>query len=402
MKRMRLTIVDTLASVPRADWNAIAGGDNPFVRHEFLSALETTGCVGAHTGWLPQHLLLHDSAPGAGRLLGAVPLYLKTHSYGEYVFDWAWAQAYARAGLEYYPKLISAVPFSPVAGPRLLVVAHADDDEIRRTLIHGALDLARRHDCSSLHWLFTGEDDTRALETAGLMRRVGCQFHWTNPGYRDFDDFLSQFTSSKRNKIKRERRHVREAGITMEVLSGKQITALHWERLYKFYLATIDLHGAVPYLTREFFYALGDAMAGDIVLVFARQGDEYVAGAFNLRGRDTFYGRYWGGLKQLHSLHFETCYYAPIEYCIAHGLKRFEAGAQGEHKLARGFVPTATYSAHWLSHPKFNHAVADFLARERGGVTDYIDELNEHLPFKRRESTEQTDDDARYTGDRYT
>ena len=399
MQTMRLTIADTIAFARRPDWNAIAGGDNPFVRHEFLSALETSGCVGAQTGWLPQHLLLHEPARGGDRLIGAVPLYLKTHSYGEYVFDWAWAHAYARAGFEYYPKLVSAVPFSPVTGPRLLVAANGDDDKTRRSLIQGALDLARKHNCSSLHWLFTGEDDTHALETAGLMRRVGCQFHWTNPGYRDFDDFLSNFTSAKRNKIKRERRHVREAGITTEVMTGKQITALHWERLYTFYRATVDLHGAVPYLTREFFFTLGDAMAEDIVLVFARHGKEYVAGAFNLRGRDSLYGRYWGSLKQFNSLHFESCYYTPIEYCIAHGLKRFEAGAQGEHKLARGLVPTATYSAHWLSHPMFNNAVADFLARERGGVADYIDELGEHLPFKRQGSMEQSEDDLRYAGD---
>lgn len=399
MYNMRLTIADTIALVRRSDWNALAGGDNPFVRHEFLSALETAGCVGGQTGWQPQHLLLEDTAPGGSGLHGAVPLYLKTHSYGEYVFDWAWAHAYARAGFEYYPKLVSAVPFSPVTGPRLMVAANGDGDNIRCGLIQGALELARKRDCSSLHWLFTGKDDTRALETAGLMRRVGCQFHWTNPGYRDFDDFLSKFTSARRNKIKRERRHVREAGITMEILTGKQITAPHWERLYKFYRATVDLHGAVPYLTREFFFTLGDTMAEDIVLVFARRGKEYIAGAFNLRGRDSLYGRYWGSLKQFHSLHFETCYYTPIEYCIAHHFKRFEAGAQGEHKLARGLVPTTTFSAHWLSHPAFKDAVADFLARERGGVADYIDEIGEHLPFKRKGATDRSDGDVPYAGD---
>jgi hypothetical protein len=379
---MHVSIAEDLSAVRPDDWNLIAGSDNPFIRYEFLRALEQTRCVGADAGWLPRHILLHDKAPGAGALLGAVPLYLKTHSFGEYVFDWSWAHAYERAGLAYYPKLVATVPFTPVTGPRLLVANGGDRDDVRRALIEGAHELARRYRVSSLHWLFTTEADTRALESARMMRRVGCQFHWTNRGYRDFADYLDTFTSAKRNKIKRERRYVREAGIELETRSGADMTDALWQTLYKFYHSTVQLHGASAYLTRAFFHELGSTLPDSVRVTLARQGTEYIAGALNLRGRNSLFGRYWGCSKALHSLHFETCFYTPIEYCIAEGIERFEAGAQGEHKLTRGFAPTPTYSAHWLSHARFNDAVGDFLARERDGMEYYMDELNEHLPFK--------------------
>ena len=379
---MHLNVATNIASIEPAAWNRAAGTDNPFVSHEFLAALEASGSVGAARGWRPQHLLLHADGLGRGALLGCVPLYLKDHSYGEYVFDWAWADAYRRARLEYYPKLIAAVPFTPAAGPRLLVAPDAPPDS-RAQLINGARALADELNVSSLHWLFTDDADTRQLEQHGLLRRSGFQFHWHNHDYRSFDDFLTGFSAEKRKKVKRERRQVREAGITLEAVDGAAISPELWDIFYGFYLSTIHKHGAHAYLTRAFFAELSRRMPESLLLILARREHEYLAGAFYVRGADTLYGRYWGAHAAVHSLHFETCYYAAIDYCIAHGLKRFEAGAQGEHKLTRGFLPTPIYSAHWLRHPEFNQAVADFLRRERRGVDSYIDELDQHSPFKK-------------------
>lgn len=385
---MHISITDSLERIPASDWNALAGDANPFLRHEFLSALETTGCVSLKTGWLPQHLLVHEAGPWQGRLLGASPMYLKNHSYGEYVFDWAWANAYAHAGEKYYPKLVVGVPFTPVGGPRLLTLPRNDSDAIKRELVQGAWRHIQETGASSLHWLFVTEADARLLETQDHLLRTGFQFHWSNPGYRDFDDFLSGFTAEKRKKIKRERRHVQEAGIVMEVLTGASITPAHWDSFHDFYVATIQAHGAYAYLTREFFHRLGETMRENTVLVLARRGANYVAGALNLRGIDNLYGRYWGCRGEFHGLHFETCYYTAIEYCINQGLRGFEAGAQGEHKLARGFTPVVTRSAHRLTHPKFSRAVADYLTRERLDVDLYVNELNEHVPFKKTAATE--------------
>ena len=380
---MHVSVIDRLDQIPASEWNALAGDANPFLRHEFLHALEASGCVSARTGWQPQHLVIHSDGAGRGRLLGAAPLYLKDHSYGEYVFDWAWANAYARAGLSYYPKLVVGVPFTPATGPRLLSVTGAESTAIKKRLIQGAMELMEQRAASSLHWLFLTEDDARQLAADNHLLRTGYQFHWSNAGYRDFEDFLSTFTAQKRKKIKRERRYVQEAGIAMEALTGGAVTAAHWDVFYEFYHATIRQHGAIPYLSREFFHRLGETMREHVVLMFARRGAEYVAGALNLRGADTLYGRYWGSRGEFHSLHFETCYYSAIEYCIERGLKRFEAGAQGEHKLARGFAPVVTRSAHRLAHPQLSRAVADYLARERIDVASTMDELNEHVPFKK-------------------
>jgi hypothetical protein len=379
---MQITVIHSLDQVSAGEWNALAGNTNPFLRHEFLHALEATGCTTPDTGWSPRHLLLRADQDNGGSLLGAVPLYLKNHSYGEYVFDWAWADAYARAGLHYYPKLVSAIPFSPVTGTRLLMAADADHKLIGEQLIRASLSLAEELKTSSLHWLFTPPDETAVLEAHGLLRRAGFQFHWHNRDYAGFDDFLAGLSSEKRKKIKRERRHVHEAGISLEVLNGDQLEPRHWDVFYEFYQLTIRKHGAIPYLTPEFFHRLGATMADNIVLVLARHHSGYVGAALNLRGSDALYGRYWGGDERYNSLHFETCYYRPVEYCIENGLQRFEAGAQGEHKLARGFLPAATCSAHWLSHPVFFRAVEDFLARERNGVAFHMTELNEHSPFK--------------------
>ncbi len=386
---MYTSIVDSLEKIPANDWNAIAGESSPFLRHEFLSALESTNCVSPKTGWLAQHLAVYEDGPLQGRLLGAAPMYLKKHSYGEYVFDWSWANAYAQAGERYYPKLAVCVPFTPVGGPRLLVAAGTDSARIKNELIQGATRHMQETGVSSLHWLFLTEADACLLETEGHLLRTGFQFHWSNPGYRDFDDFLSTFTAEKRKKIKRERRHVHEAGIVMEVRTGASIASDYWNIFYEFYISTIRTHGANAYLTREFFHRLGETLRDQVVLVLARKDREYIAGALNLRGAETLYGRYWGCRGEFHSLHFETCYYTAIEYSIIQGLRSFEAGAQGEHKLARGFTPVVTHSAHRLTHPEFSRAVADYLARERLDVDLYVNELNEHVPFKKAVATER-------------
>lgn len=373
--------VNNLAAVDPAQWNRIAG-DNPFLQHAFLSALERTACVGDGTGWAPTHVLLHSRGPGRGELLGAVPLYLKYHSYGEYVFDWAWADAYERSGRTYYPKLVAAVPFTPATGSRLLIAPGADHTEAARHLIDSARAVADEHRASSLHWLFHAAADAPALRAHGFLARVGCQFHWSNPGYRDFEDFLTVFTSHRRNNIRRERRRVREAGIELEVLPGSAVTPELWNVFYRFYRATLRAHGAIPYLTREFFHALGKTMPERVRLVVARRGTEPVATALSLRDAHRLYGRYWGGLSDMAGLHFETCYYTPTEYCIREGIGHYEAGAQGEHKFSRGFAPVTTFSAHWLRDAAFRRAVADFLQREQDNVGYYISELNEHSPFR--------------------
>jgi len=367
-----------LRTVDPDQWDNCAGNDLPFLRHAFLAALETHGCVGNNTGWRPQHLL----ATRGGQLAGATPLYLKYDSYGEYVFDWAWADAWQRAGMDYYPKLVAAVPFTPVSGARILVAPGEDYNQISDLLVGAALELAQKLKVSSLHWLFTTEHDTRLLQDHHHLRRTGYQFHWRNDGYTSFDDFLTSFSSAKRKKIKRERRHVREAGVTLEIVEGNQINDALWHRFYTFYRSTIECRGAIPYLNLAFFKEIGRTLPDNIVMVLAKHADEYVAGALNLKSDNTLFGRYWGCLGEFNSLHFETCYYTAIEYCIDKGLKRFEAGAQGEHKLSRGFLPSKTWSAHWLSHPQFYQAISEFLDREHQGVDNYVDILQSHSPFK--------------------
>jgi len=385
---MNVQIVDSLDRIPAEDWNALVGSQNPFLRHEFLSGLERTGCVRPETGWLPQHLVIHDSTHKTGRLLGAVPMYLKNHSFGEYVFDWAWANAFTQAGGQYYPKLVVGVPFTPVTGPRILVPTQSDDpDATKRLLVSTALQVMADRDASSLHWLFLSPEDTDLLGADQHLLRTGFQFHWANRAYQDFDHFLAGLTADKRKKIRRERRHVREAGIEMEVLGGHQLSDEHWRQFYEFYLSTIHAHGSHAYLTYEFFQHLGHSMPEQVVLVLARKGRDVVAGALNLRGCDTLYGRYWGCREEYHSLHFETCYYSAMEYCIREHLDRFEAGAQGAHKLARGFTPVITRSAHRLAHPQLNRAVAEYLARERQDIDHHVSELNEHAPFRRTATT---------------
>jgi predicted N-acyltransferase len=373
MQRLVTRILDSLASVPAEQWDALVG-DHPLMRHAFLHALHETGCASDATGWAPQYLTLWEGE----RLAGAMPMYLKDHSYGEYVFDWAWADAYERHGMRYYPKLLSAIPFTPATGPRLL----ADSQRARARLIEAALVLAREQRVSSLHVLFPVDAEVQELEAHDLMLRTGVQFKWRNDGYRDFQDFLSRFTHDKRKKIKQERRYVREAGIQYLRLSGRQASTEQWDFFYRCYTRTYREHHSTPYLNRRLFERLTQTMPDNLLLVIGHLEGKPVCSALNVHNSHTLYGRYWGSTHHVSGLHFETCYYQALEFCIERGIALFEGGAQGEHKLARGFMPERTYSAHWLAHPQFAHAVEDFLRRETRGIAGYVNELNEHNPYK--------------------
>ncbi|MEM0955644.1 MAG: GNAT family N-acetyltransferase [Pseudomonadota bacterium] len=369
----------SLTEVDAEAWNRIAGTDYPFLRHEFLLALEQTGCTDADSGWQPYHATLQRD----GRLIALMPLYLKSHSYGEYVFDWSWADAYHRNGREYYPKLLTAVPFTPATGPRLCWAADESAENCIATLSAAVKELAQKQGLSSWHVLFPAPETAKHLVAAGATQRQGSQFHWFNEGYASFDDFLATFNSRKRKSLKRERRRVEEQGIVLETLEGEAISADHWAEFYRFYQMTYAKRsGHGGYLTREFFQRLSDGLADQCVLVRASVDGEAVAGSLCFRSSDTLYGRYWGCVKELDCLHFEACYYQGIEYCIRHGLKRFDPGAQGEHKIQRGFTPIPTVSTHWIADPIFAQAIADFTEREREHIDAYIDEAATLLPFK--------------------
>jgi predicted N-acyltransferase len=367
------TIIDSLVGVDPAQWQALAG-DNPTLSHAFLHALHETNCASPHTGWTPRYLVLHRD----GALRAAMPLYLKDHSRGEYVFDHAWADAFHRNGIDYYPKLLSAVPFTPVTGSRLL--AHTQED--RRLLARAALQVARQLNTSSLHILFPDEQDRQALAEAGFMLREGVQFHWENAGYADFDAFLSSMKMEKRKKLKQDRRRVLDAGIAFEHLAGGQITDEALRFFYSCYVSTYEAHYSKPYLSLKFFQRILHEQPDSLMIVLAKRGGQPVAAALNLVGGNIMYGRYWGTQEFVSGLHFETCYVQSIEYCIRHGIARFEGGAQGVHKMSRGLVPTPTWSAHWVADRRFADAIADFLAQETAAMDDYIDELAEHVPFK--------------------
>jgi hypothetical protein len=381
-------VLDDLSGVDASDWNRLAG-DHPMLSHEFFHALHQSGCAATDSGWLPQFLTLWDEAAPNGasgsaspRLRAAMPLYLKSHSYGEYVFDWAWADAYQRHGLAYYPKLLAAIPFSPVSGPRLLAATEAD----RAALVRSALALAQN--ASSLHVLFPQPQEAALMQAAGMMLRSSVQFHWSNPGYGSFDEFLSQMSHDKRKKIRQERRKVRDAGVSFRRLRGDEIGESGWAFFAHCYNRTYRAHRSTPYLNLEFFQRLGQTMPQHVLLIVAELEGKPIASALNLYSPHTLYGRYWGALQYLPCLHFETCYYQALEFCIEQNIKVFEGGAQGEHKLARGFLPVKTLSAHWLAHPEFSDAVERFLEREQQGIERYVDELNEHSPFKSTDAEE--------------
>jgi predicted N-acyltransferase len=379
-----LGVATRLAAIDAAAWDACAGGDNPFVSYAFLSALEDSGSANARAGWKPQHLTLADPA---GRIVACAPLYLKNHSSGEYVFDHGWADAYERAGGRYYPKLQCAVPFSPVPGPRLLLHPEAPE-EAAGLMIGGMIELARQSRVSSLHVTFSTEGQWRDFGAAGLLQRIGQQFHWENRGYASFDDFLGVLNSRKRKAIRKERREALDSGLDIRTLTGSEITSRHWDAFYHFYLATSDRKWGSAYLTRRFFDLLGERLAERVVLVMAFDQGEPVAGALNLRGTDTLYGRNWGAAGEFKFLHFEACYYRAIDFAIAHGLARVEAGAQGTHKIQRGYLPSETYSAHWIRDPGFAAAVEDFLARERPAVRAEMAALATLSPFRKEGEAE--------------
>lgn len=377
---MKISVIESIDAVAAADWNSLAHQDNPFLTHEFLAALERNQCVGHHFGWLPRHLVAKDDS---GRLLGAVPMYLKFNSYGEFVFDWSWADAYARHGLNYYPKLVSGIPYTPATGPRILI--HPNfvlDHAVMDSLIQYSIEYAQSLGVSSLHWLFPVKNDMDYLSKHGLLTRLGCQYHWENRAYQDFDGFLEQFTSVKRKKVKQERRRVQEAGIKIEVLRGLDIDAQHWTIFSDFYASTFARKGGVATFNRAFFVEVGRTMGEGVVLTLAKHGTDYVAGALCYQGGGTLHGRHWGCTDQFNALHFELCYYQGIEFCIAEQLRRFEPGAQGEHKISRGFLPEATWSAHWVAHPAFRAAIADFLQQEQTMMEIQMKELHAHSPYK--------------------
>jgi hypothetical protein len=371
-------ILSSISKIDASRWNALAGPEQPFLRHEFLLASEQSGCAVARTGWIPQHLIIEtsDGVPAA-----ALPMFRKTHSRGEFVFDFSWASAYAQHGIPYYPKLLSAVPFTPVRGPRLLIGAAAEPAVLSKALISAALEFARSERLSSWHVLFPTDAAADELEQAGLVLRRDCQFHWFNQGYASFEEFLSTFTAEKRKKAKRERRRVAEAGIEFDTRHGGDMTDVLWEAIYGFYADTFYRHGHDPYLNLSFFKRVAAALPDSIMIKIARIGATPIAAAIFFVGADALFGRYWGAGGNYHSLHFETCYYQGIEYCIEKKLQRFEPGTQGEHKVPRGFVPTLTRSAHYIADERFAAAIRDFARREARGVDAYAASVNEHVPY---------------------
>tara|TARA_Y100000588_G_scaffold388237_2_gene487980 strand:+ start:57 stop:1217 length:1161 start_codon:yes stop_codon:yes gene_type:complete len=377
---IEIKAIGNIRAIDQAQWNACAGSVNPFVRHEFLSALEASKSATAETGWGPHHIVIEDSS---GQVLGAAPMYLKGHSYGEYIFDHAWAHAFERAGGNYYPKLLIGVPFTPVTGPRLLVPENCDLAETQQTLVAAAIEVAKKLEVSSLHINFPTTEEWNRLGSFGLMLRTGEQFHWINQGYTTFDEFLSDLASRKRKAIKKERREAVANGIEIEVITGSDLTEAHWDAFFEFYLDTSARKWGSPYLNRTFFSLVGEVMADRISLVMARRDGRYVAGALNFVGSDTIYGRYWGAREHHPFLHFEICYYQAIQLAIAHRLKRVEAGAQGPHKLTRGYMPAHTYSAHWVRNPSFRDAIANYLEQERTEVDAEINYLKHHSPFRK-------------------
>ena len=385
---LNLRVVASLSAIKSADWDRCANPPelayNPFVKHDFLLAMETSGSATAETGWMGQHLALED---GSGHVLGVMPLYLKDHSQGEYIFDYGWADAFYRAGGEYYPKLLSAIPFTPAGGRRLLVPPGPHQEAHETNLLAGALTLMDKLNASSLHMNFLPEKDWQWLGDKGFLQRTDQQFHWHNDGYRSFDEFLDALASRKRKNLRKERAKALENDISVDWLTGADLTEEHWDEFFHFYLDTGQRKWGTPYLTREFFSCLQQTMADDVLLIMAKRDGRYIAGALNFIGGDTLYGRNWGCLEDHPFLHFELCYYQAIDFAIERGLQRVEAGAQGAHKLARGYAPHRTYSAHHIAHEGLRDAVRNYLESERRYVDNDIEQLAQHTPFK---ATEQT------------
>ncbi|WP_370540943.1 GNAT family N-acetyltransferase [Aquitalea sp. ASV15] len=370
---MNLHLADSYGALHAADWDQLAADAGLFMQRQWLSALQDSGCATAASGWQPLPLQLQQD----GRLQALAPAWLKSHSRGEYVFDWAWAEAWQRAGLDYYPKLLLASPFTPVSGPRLL-----GDAAGQRLLIQGLQQVVADYRLSSAHVLFPTAEELALLQEAGWLLRHGVQFHWLNQGYADFDAFLAALSQSKRKKIRQERRKVRDAGISVQVLAGEEISAADWAFFERCYRQTYLEHRSPPYLNLDFFQRVGRSLSPHCLMFIARRAGQAIAASWCLQDGNTLYGRYWGALDSVDCLHFELCYYSGIEYAIQHGLQCFEGGAQGEHKLARGFTPVQTSSAHWIAHPQFRRAIADWLERERAAIGDYQQQLFLHAAYK--------------------
>ena len=381
-EQITVKVVANMSEVDADGWDACVGGRNPFVSHAFLNALEESGSVTARTGWQPQHLVVEDEN---GDVAACAPLYLKSHSYGEYVFDWGWADAWERAGGSYYPKLQSAVPFTPATGPRLLIREGAPD-KLHDILLSAMVQLARQHEVSSLHITFPPKEQWDRMGAAGFLKRTGKQFHWENRGYESFDDFLGRLASRKRKAIRKERREVEDQGVRLRALGGDEITPGHWDAFYHFYIDTIDRKWGRPYLNREFFAILGETLSELAVMVVGEEDGDLICGALNLKGEDTLYGRNWGCSKDIRFLHFEACYYQAIDYAIEHGLRWVEAGAQGPHKIQRGYLPREIYSAHYIDDPNFANAVKDFVEREAREVDYEIAGLMQYSPYRSTEN----------------
>ncbi len=380
-----------ISDIAKDDWDRCANPPsqpyNPFISHAFLQALEQSGSVRPESGWLPQHLALEVDD---GQVAAVMPCYLKGHSQGEYVFDHGWADAFERAGGQYYPKLQVAVPFTPATGRRLLVSPDHDGEATEAMLLNAAIQLCERLDASSVHITFLTKPEWDRFGSLGLLQRTDQQFHWQNRDYGSFDDFLADLASRKRKTVRRERAGAMESGVEIEWLSGNDITEAHWDAFFQFYVDTGDRKWGRPYLTREFFSLLSQSMADRVLLIMCRRAGRFIAGALNFIGGDTLYGRHWGCIEDHRFLHFEACYYQAIDYAISHGLETVEAGAQGPHKLARGYVPVTTYSAHYIADAGLRDAVARYLERERYYVDQEGKALSEHVPFRRKEhGTEQ-------------
>lgn len=393
---VRIRVETSFADIPAGDWGRLSGASrddaqvpyNPFVSHAFLSALEESGCAVAETGWLGQHLLLEGDD---GALLGALPVYLKNHSQGEYVFDHGWADAFERAGGRYYPKLQASIPFTPATGPRLLHRADQPVIATQAALAEGLKELSKRHGVSSAHVTFVPEAEMPVFEAAGYLHRTDQQFHFLNAGYGSHADFLETLASRKRKALKKERRTALENGIEIDWLTGGDLTEKIWDQFFTFYMDTGSRKWGRPYLNRRFYSLIGERMADDILLVMARRNGRYIAGAINFIGGDTLFGRHWGCIEDHPFLHFEVCYHQAIDFAIEKGLARVEAGAQGEHKLARGYLPVTTHSAHHITHPGLRRAVADYLERERRDVEATGEYLAEHGPFRRMSGQDDHD-----------
>jgi predicted N-acyltransferase len=375
---MRVDIAESICDFSEQDWNRLAGDRYPFLKHQFLRVAESSGSVSTETGWSPRHIGLRNAK---GKLIAAMPLYEKTHSWGEFVFDWSWAHAYEQAGLQYYPKLVSAAPFTPATSRKLL----AEEGEHGAALLDAARDLALECGSSSIHVLFPEESELPALQEAGLKLRKDCQFHWHNRDYSGFDDFLATFSSGKRKKVRRDRRHVAEQGISFRRYKGHEADPSVWKDAYDLISLTFLRRGSLPYFSLDFFLEISERLPDNLLIIIAEKDRLPIAAAIFFDTPNTLYGRYWGADSNYNALHFETCYYQGIDYCIEHKRQRFEPGTQGEHKVSRGFIPTCTWSAHWLARPEFFSAVEKYLQAEGRHVDDYIDAVHKHSPYRQGE-----------------